>query len=136
VKCCAAAIKMRLILLVMLLVVIPSGLISRSYGKYLPEFIAVYAGDTLWAAAVFLTLRILFPVTGLLKSAVTALLISFAVEFSQLYQSPWLNQLRATLLGRLLLGSVFLWSDLVCYSAGIALTVVVLLIINNYAYKK
>ena len=39
-------------------------------------------------------------------------------------QAPWLDALRATLFGRLVLGQGFLWSDLVCYAAGIAIGVV------------
>ena len=35
-----------------------------------------------------------------------------------------LDALRATLFGRLVLGPGFLWSDLVCYAAGIAIGVV------------
>ena len=42
----------------------------------------------------------------------------------QMVQAPWLDALRATLFGRLVLGQGFLWSDLVCYAAGIAIGVV------------
>ena len=50
---------------------------------------------------------------------VISLAIAFAVEASQLYQAAWLNEVRRTTLGALLLGRGFLWSDLVCYAVGI-----------------
>ncbi|MCA9011825.1 MAG: DUF2809 domain-containing protein [Planctomycetaceae bacterium] len=34
---------------------------------------------------------------------------------------PWLDSLRQTILGRLILGFGFLWSDLLCYTAGVAI---------------
>ncbi len=51
--------------------------------------------------------------------ALTTLLFSFAIEFSQLYHAPWIDSLRATRLGGLVLGFSFVWSDLLCYSAGV-----------------
>ena len=40
------------------------------------------------------------------------------IELSQLYQAPGLNRIRLTTLGGLLLGYIFLWSDLLCYGLG------------------
>ena len=42
-------------------------------------------------------------------------------EFSQLYRAPWIDAVRATRLGALVLGQGFLWSDLWCYAAGVTL---------------
>jgi hypothetical protein len=41
------------------------------------------------------------------------------VEISQLYHAPWIDSIRQTALGGLVLGFGFLWTDLVCYSVGI-----------------
>lgn len=102
--------------------VIAAGLASRTpLAAEISPFLATYAGDSLWALTVFLCLGFAFPEAPTLRIAATALAISFAVEFSQLYQAPWLSELRQTLPGRLLLGSGFLKSDLLCYLVGIAL---------------
>ena len=53
--------------------------------------------------------------------ALTALSFAWAVEFSQLYHAPWIEALRATLPGRLILGSTFNWPDLPAYAIAIAL---------------
>lgn len=100
--------------------VVAAGLTSRSrYAACLPPFIAEYAGDTLWALTVFLALGWLFVRARTSALAVSALLIAYGVECSQLYQAPWFSALRETHVGALLLGSGFLWSDFVCYTAGI-----------------
>jgi hypothetical protein len=51
--------------------------------------------------------------------ALLALTFSSAVEFSQLYNAPWIDALRATLPGRLVLGSTFNWPDLPAYALGV-----------------
>ena len=44
--------------------------------------------------------------------------LSCLVEFSQLYQAPWINQRRHTVPFNFILGQGFLWSDLVAYAIG------------------
>ncbi|WP_163991266.1 DUF2809 domain-containing protein [Pyxidicoccus caerfyrddinensis] len=111
--------RVRLTSLVLAVLVLALGLASRSKSVAWPPFFAEYAGDTLWALLVFLLLRFVAPARPVLHVAAAALAFSFAVEFSQLYQAPWLNAVRRTLPGRLVLGAGFLWSDLVCYTAGV-----------------
>ncbi|MDO9212332.1 MAG: DUF2809 domain-containing protein [Methylococcales bacterium] len=104
----------------LMLLVIGLGLGSRHYATHLPLFIASYAGDTLWALEVFLTTGFLFPTYPTKKIAVIALAFAFFIEFSQLYHAPWLDDIRHNRLAGLILGYGFLWSDLLCYSVGIA----------------
>lgn len=105
-------------------VVIAAGLASRSsLADHLPAVVATYAGDTLWALMVFLVLAFVFPRSPTAVVAATALGISFAVEFSQLYQAGWIDRIRDTRLGALSLGSGFKGSDLLCYTAGVLIGV-------------
>jgi hypothetical protein len=69
----------------------------------------------------FLTVLLLRPPLPTHRAFYIALLLSYGIELSQLYQAPWLNSVRDTRLGGLLLGHGFLWSDLFCYTVGIAL---------------
>ena len=119
-----SASRSRLLTAALLLLTIALGLASRRYAA-LPSFIAAYAGDALWAAMVFWIAAFLWPHANTRTLVAVALGLSFAVELSQLYQAPWINEIRATRLGALALGHGFLWSDLVCYAAGIALASVV-----------
>lgn len=95
------------------------GLASRAKGLALPEFIATYAGDTLWALMVFWLVRTLKPTLALRHAAYCALAFAYCIEFSQCYQAAWINHIRATTLGGLVLGFGFQYSDLVCYTVGV-----------------
>lgn len=114
----------RLIFAAVTLIVILLGLASRRYQERLPNFVALYAGDTLWAIMVFCGLTTIAPAWSIRQRGLAALAFAFAIEISQLYHAPWIDSVRATRLGGLVLGFGFLWSDLVCYSAGICLAVV------------
>lgn len=107
-------------LLLALLSVIVLGLASRK----LPVFSALFGnspGDALWAVMVFVGLALVFPRTRTVPLAIAALSIAFAVEFLQLYQAPWIQQIRATTLGHLALGSTFYWPDLLAYTVGVGI---------------
>lgn len=104
-----------------MLIVIALGLGSRLYASHLPLLIATYAGDTVWALQVFLTTGFLFPTYPTKKVAVIALVFAFFIEFTQLYHAQWLDDIRHNRLAGLILGYGFLWSDLLCYSLGIAM---------------
>lgn len=104
-----------------LIVVILLGLGSRRFSANLPRFVATYAGDTLWATAAFLGLGVLWPELSSRRIALMAMTVSVAVEISQLCKAPWLETLRRTRLGSLLLGFDFVASDLACYTLGVGL---------------
>ncbi|ULL13163.1 DUF2809 domain-containing protein [Paenibacillus sp. H1-7] len=96
------------------------GLGSRKGAALLPHWIAEHAGDMLWAAMVYFGFRVLLVKSSLSKAAGWSLLFSFAIEFSQLYQAEWIQEVRSSLLGSLILGRGFLWIDLARYAVGIA----------------
>jgi hypothetical protein len=97
------------------------GLASRSNELLLPEFIVSYAGDTLWALFVFWLVRILKPSLPVLQSAIITIGFAYFIEFSQFYHAPWLDGIRSTTLGGLVLGFGFLLTDLVCYFVGVCI---------------
>jgi hypothetical protein len=113
--------RRRAIYVRVLLLTIALGLGSRRFGAVLPVLVARYAGDVLWATMVFWLCAIAAPRVARHRLAAAALVISWAVECSQLYRAPWLDALRATTLGALALGQGFLWSDLLCYTTGVLL---------------
>lgn len=67
----------------------------------------------------FLAFGFLFPRWSTPRVAAAALALSYVDELSQLYHAPGIDQLRRSLLGGLILGFGFLWSDIVCYTAGV-----------------
>ena len=105
----------------LVLVTVVLGLASRRFGGVLPVFVAQYAGDVLWATMVFWLCALVRPRATTVALSVAALLIAVGVECSQLIRLPWLDALRATTLGALVLGQGFLWSDLARYAVGVVL---------------
>jgi hypothetical protein len=105
--------------------VVALGLSSRRYATLLPEFLALYTGDTLYATMIFVGIGFLFTRWRSLRVAVVSLIFCYAIELSQLYHAPWIDNVRHTRVGGLVLGFGFLWSDLLCYTAGVALGLLV-----------
>jgi hypothetical protein len=99
------------------------GLSTRHFRTYLPNWINLYLGDILWALMIFFLFGVIFKTIETKWVAGLTLLFSFSIEISQLYHSPWIDILRSTTLGGLVLGYSFLWSDLVSYSIGICIGV-------------
>jgi hypothetical protein len=117
-------IRIRFVYLLSATVVVIAGLASRRYREQLPEFLAEYAGDTLWSLMVLLLVSMLLAGRPLLVRAAITLALALLVEISQLYHAPWIDAIRQTTLGGLVLGFGFLWTDLVCYSVGVTIGIV------------
>lgn len=90
--------------------------VRRAHGSP-PDFFNTYFPDAAWTMAVYCLLGLLFDRSPLCN-LVGALAISYLVELSQLWHPAFLETLRATRLGGLILGYGFLWSDLLCYTVG------------------
>lgn len=76
------------------------------------------------ALMVYLGLGFLFSKSKIRYVAVGAIIFSYGIELSQLYQGQWINAIRGTTLGGLILGYGFLFSDLICYTLGIVIGVI------------
>ncbi len=103
--------------------VIGIGLLWRSKLLPLPQFVAKYGGDSLWALVVFLCFGFAFPRGSTIRLALVAVGFSWSVEFLQLYHAPWIDGIRSTRLGHLVLGNVFNLPDLLAYVVGVAVGV-------------
>lgn len=113
--------RSRVVYALLIAVVIALGVASRANATqpYLPHFISEYAGDTLWALAAFLGFGILFSKLSTWRVAALAFGFALLIELSQLYHVAWLEAIRHTRMGGLILGFGFLWSDLACYAVGV-----------------
>ncbi len=79
----------------------------------------------MYALMIFFGFAFLWRNTATIKIAGAALLFCFLVELSQLYHASWIDALRNNRIGGLILGFGFLWSDLLCYAAGILLGTII-----------
>lgn len=112
--------RSRPVYFVLIIVTIAIGLLSRHVAG-----IPLFIGDILWALMVYFIVRFLFISKSITWISVACLLFCYAIEFSQLYQAPWINNIRHTLIGGLILGETFLWGDMLCYTVGTAIGILI-----------
>jgi hypothetical protein len=112
--------KSRLTYLSLIVITIILGLLSRHI-KGIPLFI----GDILWATMIYFVFRFLFIKRHVKFIIIASLLFCYAIEFSQLYQAPWINNIRHTVIGGLILGEVFLWGDMLSYTIGVGVGILI-----------
>ena len=90
------------------------GILSRKI-----DAIPLLFGDILYAVMVYFGCRFLFINSDNFRRIFVPLLLCYGIELQQLYNSKWIIEIRNTTLGHYVLGQGFLWSDLVCYTAGV-----------------
>jgi hypothetical protein len=109
----------RFLYFILIVITIALGLASRHISTNTNSWVKLYLGDAIWALMVFWGMGFVFARKSTLWIAIAALIFSFSIEISQLYHAEWIDFLRSTTIGGLVLGFGFLWSDLLCYSVGI-----------------
>lgn len=106
---------------IIIVIIIILGLYSRKINGNMPYFLNEYLGDFLWALMVFIGVAFIFRRMKTVKVTVIAIIFSYTVEISQLYHAGWIDNIRRTTLGGLVLGYVFSWNDLLAYAIGVAI---------------
>ncbi|MGK5508553.1 DUF2809 domain-containing protein [Brevibacillus formosus] len=119
-ECSSSRWRARIAYIVAVFVVMALGLGSRAFADVLPVFVAEHFGDALWASMIYFGFRTCYAHKKISFALWCSLAFCFAIEGSQLYQASWINYLRETTLGPLVLGKGFLMADLVRYTAGAA----------------
>lgn len=116
---CAERPRSRAWYAVAISVTVALGLASRA--APLPWWLAKTAGDALYATMMFWIVGWLRPRASTARVALIATAVCFAIELAQAIHAPWLDGVRATLPGRLVLGQGFHALDLACYVVGAVL---------------
>ena len=111
--------RSRFLQVLLLIIVIAAGLASRKYPQLFPSCLGKYPGDALWALAAFVLWGLILPQATTMKVAGLAFLTSFLDEVSQLYHAPWIDAIRNTTPGHIILGYSFAWYDILAYVVGI-----------------
>jgi glycopeptide antibiotics resistance protein len=127
--------KYRVALLIGMIILIPVGYTVRfsqitGLGWFVDMFGSI-AYEIFW---IFLV-AFLYPKASPLWTAIGVCLATCMIEFLQLVQTPFLQALRATLPGRLVLGNTFLWSDFISYFLGSFLGWVSMRRLNIFYFK-
>jgi hypothetical protein len=99
---------------------IVAGLVVHWYGTILPGATRDVLGDALWAMMIVWLIGAVVPQKPIVARAALALVVCWVVEFSQAYHQQFLDSVRNTAIGQLVLGSGFDVRDLGAYALGVA----------------
>ena len=104
---------------------IVAGLASRHFPQIFPALVGKYPGDVMWSLMVFFGLGAVFRSTSSAKLGLGAIGFSFGIEALKLWQAPWMESIRHTTLGHLVFGYAFSWQNLVAYTIGVVMGLMV-----------
>ncbi|CAD5957470.1 hypothetical protein PCC9214_02957 [Planktothrix tepida] len=109
------------IILISLIALIPIGLASKFYKGPFDLWLNNSVGGVFYE--IFWVLLVVFinPILSPGWVAFWVFIVTSILEFAQLWKPPFLEVIRATLLGRLLLGTTFSWWDFPYYVIGCGL---------------
>ena len=105
-------------ILLSLLVVTPLGFATKFYPGPGAWWFNNYAGGLLYEVFWCLSAALGWPYASAFRIASLVLWITCALEFLQLWHPPFLEGIRATLIGRTLIGISFAWWDFPYYILG------------------
>lgn len=98
--------------------------------------IPLSTGDFLYAIMIYVLIRILFINKEAYQIAFLSLITCYSIEFLQLYQAEWMLELRKTLLGKYVLGQGFLWTDILAYTFGVLIALLLESFMHQYFNQK
>ncbi len=109
--------RYRLALLISVVLLVPLGFWVRFYQggqAYWNDLLGAIAYEMFW----ILWLLLVYPTLAIWQVAIGVFLGTSFFEFLQLWHPPLLEAMRATFIGRLLLGTTFNWADFLSYAIG------------------
>ena len=105
-------------LLLSTLFIVPLGLAGKFYRGVGQSWLNDAFGGIPYEIFWMLLVALLWPRLRPAAIAVTVFIATCLLEVLQLWQPDWLQAIRATLPGRLVLGNTFTWSDFPYYAIG------------------
>lgn len=108
----------RLTVFASLLIIVPLGFVSKLYNGPGAWWFNNYAGGVLYEIFWCLMIALLWPGVPSLLTAVCVFLVTCFLEFLQLWNPRFLQMVRATFIGRTLIGTTFSWWDSPYYLTG------------------
>jgi len=112
-------VTQRSLIIISLLIVVAMGFLFKFYSGPAHEWFNNYGAalfyEIFWCLFVFLLVR---NRKAVMQIPLWVFGITCALEFLQLWHPPILEQFRATFLGRILIGTTFVWWDFLYYAVG------------------
>jgi hypothetical protein len=110
-------------LFLILLLLIPIGLGTKFYRGPFEQWVHLYAGDIFYPMFWYFLARFVWPRLPCLWGAVGVFGFCALIEVSQMWKPVFLQTLRQTFFGAVLLGSGFDWPDFLYYAVGVGIAV-------------
>jgi Protein of unknown function (DUF2809) len=110
--------RYRVALLISILFIVPLGYVVRFSQGFSLEWLYDFFGSVAYEIFWILLVGFIYPKASPVWTAVGVCLATCLIEFLQLWKPPFLQAARATLVGRLVLGNTFIWSDFISYFIG------------------
>jgi len=104
--------------LIIVLLLVPLGIYTKFYHGPGEGFVHAYLGGILYVIFFIFLASLVFPKVRALKVSLVVFVITCLLEFTQLIQTPWLNELREYFLVHALIGSGYTTYDLLFYVVG------------------
>lgn len=108
----------RLAWLMSIVVIVPLGLMIKFYRGPGQEWLNNSFGGVPYEIFWILLVLLIWPQVSAVWASVGVCIATCLLEVLQLWQPPFLQAIRATLIGRLVLGNTFQWSDFPYYFMG------------------
>ncbi|WP_419701890.1 DUF2809 domain-containing protein [Mucilaginibacter sp. NFX135] len=100
-------------------------LLEMLIARYVHDnIIRSYGGDFLAVLFLYCLIKSFFNIPTL-KAALLALLVAYAIEISQYFHLTRLLDLQNSKTIKLLLGNSFSWTDILCYTGGFVLIIII-----------
>lgn len=131
-------LKHKLSKIILIIIIIPLGLLSKQYHGLGASWINDFSGDILYEVfwCLFLSLFFVPSRQVILKIAMSVFIITCIIEISQLWQTGFLIWIRSHTIGKLLLGTTFSWLDFPHYLLGCVLGWLLLIKFTPSVYEK
>jgi Protein of unknown function (DUF2809) len=129
-------VQYRIALLVSLTLITVLGFWSKFYRGIGQELLNNSLSSIPYEIFWILLIVFLFPKVSPRLAAIAIFLVTSGFEVLQLWQPAWLQAIRATLPGRLLLGNSFTWSDFFFYLIGCAIGWIWVEILHRKFYQE
>jgi hypothetical protein len=123
--------RKRIILLICLILLIPLGLATKSWHGPGEILVHNHLGGMFYAMFFTILPVTVFPELSTAGAAGSALLFCTGIEFLQKVHNPFLDSVRDTFLGAVLLGSDFSYADFIFYATGCLLGALLLIMVKR-----
>jgi hypothetical protein len=131
-----SARKQKIIALLSAIVLIPIGVYTKFYSGIGATWVHNSLGGFIYVVFWCLVFYFLFPKVKISFITLSVLIVTCCLEFTQLWNTPFLAAIRSTFIGRAMIGNSFNWFDFPYYFLGAFTGFIWLLVIRRVSMKK